>query len=170
MYNKHGFKINSDLSTRTIELIFTPDGSQNVLFSGPSSIYEWNNQGVINKVGVSAVYINGINKTSSTNISDFFSAGIPHYVVIVLSSAISSNLKFNQNQDDTKSGGSNMYNNLAIYPSAFTPYTVARHYLLYTDNLVQQISDSMVTISESTAGTNSTPYLVLSVQPDAVSI
>jgi hypothetical protein len=170
MYNGHGFKINSDLATKTIELFFTPDGTQNVLFSAPSKIYEWNNEGVITKTGVSSVYVNGINRTSATNISEFFSVGLPHYVVIVLSTASSENIKFNQNQADTKSGGKNMYNNLSIYPTSFTEYDVARHYQLYTDNLTSVVSDSLISVTESTSGTNSTPYIVLSVEPEAISI
>jgi hypothetical protein len=170
MYQGHGFQINSDLSTQTIELIFTSDGGQNVLFSGPSSIYEWDSQGVINKAGVSSVYVNGINRTNSTNISDFISTGCPHHIIIVLSTPIGSNLKFNQNQADTKSGGKNLYNNLAIYPTQFTQYTATRHYLLYTDNLTEQVTDSMMAVFESLSGTDSTPYLVLSIQPDAISI
>jgi len=170
MYSGHGFTINSDLSTRTIELIFTPDGSQNVLFSAPSKIYEWDNLGAITKTGVSSIYVNGINRTSATNISEFFSNSLPHYVVIVLSTAASTSLKFNQNQTDSKSGGKNMYNNLSIYPTAFTEYDVARHYQLYTDNIVNSISDSLVSVSESTSGTDSTAYLLLSVEPQAISI
>lgn len=170
MYDGHGFTINSDLSTRTIELIFTPDGGQNVLFSAPSKIYEWDNSGVISKTGVSSVYVNGIDRTSATNISEFFSIGLPHYVVITLSTAAATSLKFNQNQTDTKSGGNNMYNNLSIYPTAFTQYDVARHYQLYTDNIINTVSDSLMTVSESTSGTNSTAYLVVSVEPEAISI
>jgi hypothetical protein len=170
MYDGHGFTINSDLSTRTIELIFTPDGGQNVLFSAPSKIYEWDNSGVISKTGVSSVYVNGIDRTSATNISEFFSIGLPHYVVITLSTNAATSLKFNQNQADTKSGGSNMYNNLSIYPTAFTQYDVARHYQLYTDNIINTVSDSLMTVSESTSGTNSTAYLVVSVEPEAISI
>lgn len=170
MYDGHGFTINSDLSTRTIELIFTPDGGQNVLFSAPSKIYEWDNSGVISKTGVSSVYVNGIDRTSATNISEFFSIGLPHYVVITLSTDAATSLKFNQNQADTKSGGSNMYNNLSIYPTAFTQYDVARHYQLYTDNIINTVSDSLMTVSESTSGTNSTAYLVVSVEPEAISI
>ena len=170
MYNGHGFTINSDLSTRTIELIFTPDGGQNVLFSAPSKIYEWDNLGVISKTGVSSVYVNGIDRTSATNISEFFSIGLPHYVVITLSTNAATSLKFNQNQADTKSGGNNMYNNLSIYPTAFTQYDVARHYQLYTDNIINTVSDSLMTVSESTSGTNSTAYLVVSVEPEAISI
>lgn len=170
MYDGHGFTINSDLSTRTIELVFTPDGGENVLFSAPSKIYEWNSSGVINKTGVSSVYVNGIDRTSATNISEFFSIGFPHYVVITLSTAAESSLKFNQNQNDTKSGGKNMYNNLSIYPSAFTSYDVARHYHLYTDNLTSVVSDSLISISESSSGTDSTPYIVISVEPEAISI
>lgn len=170
MYDGHGFTINSDLSTRTIELIFTPDGGQNVLFSAPSKIYEWDNSGVISKTGVSSVYVNGIDRTSATNISEFFSIGLPHYVVITLSTNAATSLKFNQNQADTKSGGNNMYNNLSIYPTAFTQYDVARHYQLYTDNIINTVSDSLMTVSESTSGTNSTAYLVVSVEPEAISI
>jgi hypothetical protein len=170
MYNGHGFTINSDLSTRTIELIFTPDGNENVLFSAPSKIYEWNNLGVINKTGVSSIYVNNINRTNATNISEFFSTGLPHYVVITLSTAATTNLKFNQNQADTKSGGKNMYNNLSIYPTAFTQYDVARHYQLYTDNLVSVVSDSLMSISESASGTDSTTYIVISVEPEAISL
>ena len=170
MHNGHGFTVNSDLSTRTIELIFTPDGGQNVLFSAPSKIYEWDNAGVINKTGVSSVYVNGIDRTSATNISEFFSVGFPHYVVITLSTAATTNLKFNQNQTDSKSGGNNMYNNLSIYPTAFTQYDVARHYQLYTDNIINTISDSLATVSESSTGTDSTAYLVVSVEPEAISI
>jgi hypothetical protein len=170
MYNGHGFTINSNLSTRTIELVFTPDGTQNVLFSAPSKIYEWDNAGVITKTGVSSVYVNGIDRTSATNISQFFSVGFPHYMVITLSTAAETSLKFNQNQTDTKSGGKNMYNNLSIYPTAFTQYDVARHYRLYTDNDINIISDSLVSILESSSGTNSTPYIVISVEPEAISM
>jgi len=170
MHNGHGFTINSDLSTRTIELVFTPNGTENVLFSAPSKIYEWNNAGVISKTGVSSIYVNGIDRTSATNISEFFSIGFPHYVVIVLSTAATTNLKFNQNQADSKSGGNNMYNNLSIYPTAFTQYDVARHYQLYTDNIINTVSDSLMTVYESTSGTNSTAYLVVSVEPEAISI
>ena len=170
MYNGHGFTINSDLSTRTIELVFTPDGTQNVLFSAPSKIYEWDNLGVITKTGVSSVYVNGINRTSATNISEFFSVGFPHYMVITLSTAAATSLKFNQNQNDTKSGGKNMYNNLSIYPTEFTQYDVARHYQLYTDNIVNTISDVLMSVSESQSGTDSTPYIVIPVEPEAVSI
>ena len=170
MYNGHGFTINSNLSTRTIELVFTPDGTQNVLFSAPSKIYEWDNAGVITKTGVSSVYVNGINRTAATNISEFFSVGFPHYMVITLSTAATESLKFNQNQNDTKSGGKNMYNNLSIYPTEFTQYDVARHYQLYTDNIVNTISDVLMSVSESQSGTDSTPYIVISVEPEAVSI
>jgi hypothetical protein len=170
MHNGHGFTINSDLSTWAIELIFTPNGTENVLFSAPSKIYEWNNAGIINKSGVSSVYVNGIDRTSATNISEFFSIGLPHYIVITLSTATTTNLKFNQNQTDSKSGGNNMYNNLSIYPTIFTQYDVARHYQLYTDNIINTVSDSLITISESTSGTNSTAYLVISVEPEAISI
>lgn len=170
MYDGHGFTVNSDLDTKTIEMIFTPQEGQNVLFSAPSHTYAWDQNGVISKQSVSAIYVNGVNKTSATNISEFFTIGLPHHVVVVLSSPIPGVIKFNQNQDDSTYGLGHMYNNLAIYNSQFTQYDVNRHYLLYTDNITASVSDSLVSISESQSGTDSTPYLVISVSPDAVSI
>jgi hypothetical protein len=143
---------------------------ENVLFSTPSATYEWSNSGVISKSGVDSIYVNGIDVTLATNISEFFVPRATHHIIVILSGIVTEGLKFNQNQSDSKSGGSNTYNNLAIYDYELSEYQIAKHYLLYKEIDSEPISDTSFSIVESTAGTNSTPYIVISVQPEAISI
>jgi hypothetical protein len=170
MYNGHGFSLSDGVNAESIEMIFTPSTGKNVLFSAPSKIYEWNNSGNITKTGISSIYVNGINRTSSTNISDFLTIDMPHHIVINLSSASGSGIKFNQNQGDTNSGSNHMYSNIAIYESALSEANILNHYLLYTDNLIMAIDDAFLTITEDNEGTDSTPFRLVVVQPDAISL
>lgn len=170
MHNGHGFSVNSDLAVKTIEMIYTPQPGQNVLFSTPSSKYEWTSGGVITKAGVSAIYINGVNRYSSTNISDFLVNGVPHHIAIMLTTPSSAGLKINQNQGDTKSGQNQLYSNLAIYNYELLAHQIAKHYQLYTDNIVNIINDTSFSISEGTTGNDSTAFIIFSVQPDAISV
>lgn len=169
MYNGHGFSLNNIPDVRSVEMIFTPELGENVLVSASSKIYEWSSSGTISKTAISSIYVNGINRTSATNVFDFMSVGLPHHVVITFTSA-ASNLKFNQNQTDSKSGIGSMYNNLAIYKEALTVAQIAQHYLLYTGNIVNLIDDTSMTISEATTGNDSTSFTLTSVEPLSVSL
>lgn len=169
MYNGHGFSLNSIPSARSVELIFTPQYDQNVLVSGASQIYEWNSAGAITKTGISSIYVNGINRTSETNVWDFLSVNNPHHIVINFTAAATS-IKFNQNQNDSKSGLGHMYNNVAIYENALSVNSILNHHLLYTGNTINLISDTSFSISESSLGDSSTPFFITVVEPESVSI
>ena len=169
MYDGHGFSLNSIPAIKAVELIFTPASGQNVLVSGSSKIYEWASNGTISKTAVSSIYVNGINRTSATNVFDFMSVGFPHHVVINFTSA-ATNIKFNQNQADSKSGIGSMYNNLAVYEDNLKESQIAQHYLLYTGNITNLINDTAMTISEASTGNNSTAFTLTSVEPLSVSI
>lgn len=169
MYNGHGFSLNSIPSVRSVELIFTPQYDQNVLVSGASQIYEWNSAGAITKTGISSIYVNGINRTSETNVWDFLSVNNPHHIVINFTAAATS-IKFNQNQNDSKSGLGHMYNNVAIYENALSVNSILNHHLLYTGNTINLISDTSFSISESSLGDSSTPFFITVVEPESVSI
>lgn len=169
MYNGHGFSLNSIPSVRSVELIFTPQYNQNVLVSGASQIYEWNLAGTITKTGISSIYVNGINRTSETNVWDFLSVNNPHHIVINFTAAATS-IKFNQNQNDSKSGLGHMYNNVAIYENALSVNSILNHHLLYTGNTINLISDTSFSISESSLGDSSTPFFITVVEPESVSI
>jgi hypothetical protein len=160
MLDGGGINLDSANPYRTVEMIFTPVAGQNVLFSSNTKIFEWNSAGLINKSGISAIYINGVDHTSSTNISSFLTNGMPHHIILVLSSQATSNTRFNYNQDGSKSGGANVYSNIAIYPEALTSSQATIHYQLYTKQYVLSVSDTSFSIAESVLGNDSTAYLI----------
>lgn len=169
MYDGHGFKINGAPATRSVEMIFTPAAGQNVLVSAPSKIYEWSQSGAITKSGISSIYVNGINRTLETNVWAFLSYSVPHHIVINFSSE-ATGLMFNQNQADTKSGLGSMYNNLALYPDELNEATADLHYLMYTGNIINTVSDSFVSVSESSLGNNGTPFVITSIEPQSITV
>ena len=170
MYDGHGFSINAGMSTKTIEAIYTPGAGENVLVSTPSAIYEWSSSGMVTKTGISAIYVNGINRTSALNVGDFLAKGVPHHIVIILSTPAASGIKINQNQLDTKSGQDQLYSNIAIYDYELLEHQISKHYKLYTDNIINLINDTSFSISEGTTGNDSTAFVIFSVQPDAISV
>lgn len=172
MYNGGGFNIDSANSVRSLELIFTPSmgTTQNVLFSSNSKIFEWSSTGVINKSGISAIYVNGVNHSSATNISEFLTKGMPHHIVLVLSSAATSNIRFNYNQNGSVSGGDNLYSNIALYPDALTSDQATNHYQLYTHQYVLSVSDTSLSLAESDLGNDGTAYLINNTEYQSASI
>ena len=169
MYNGHGFSLNSIPSASCIEMIYTPKYNENVLFSGATKKYEWNSAGAVTKTGISSIYVNGINRTVETNVWNFLVVDTPHHIVINLTSS-DTGIKFNQNQNDTKSGLGHMYNNVAVYENALSTNTIANHYLLYTGNTVKQINDTSFELAESSSGEDLTPFFITVVEPESVSL
>lgn len=169
MHNGHGFSLNNVPAIKAVELIFTPEAGENVLVSGSSKIYEWNSNGAISKTAVSSIYVNGINRTSETNVFDFMSIGFPHHVVINFTSG-ATNIKFNQNQTDSKYGTNSMYNNLAVYEDNLSASQISQHYLLYTGNIINKIDDTELAIYESDTGNDFTSFTLTSVEPLSISI
>ena len=160
MLDGGGINLDSVNPYRSVEMIFTPVPGQNVLYSSNTKIFEWNSSGVITKSGISGVYINGVDHTASTNISSFLTNGMPHHIVLVLNSQATSNTRFNYNQDGSKSGGANVYSNIAIYPDALSSSQATVHYQLYTRQYAISVSDTAFSISESVTGNDSTAYLI----------
>lgn len=169
MHDGHGFSINNVPEIQAVELIFTPENGKNILVSAESEIYEWSSAGSISKSGIYSIYVNGINRTSETNVFDFMEVGLPHHVVINFTSPTSS-LKFNQNQNDSDYGINHMYNNLALYENTLSDLKIAQHYLLYTGNIVNVIEDTSITLNEAASGNDSTAFTLTSVEPLSISI
>jgi len=169
MYNGHGFSLNSIPAVSCIEMIYTPQYNENVLFSGATKKYEWNSAGAITKTGISSIYVNGIDRTTETNVWSFLVVDTPHHIVINLTSSDTS-IKFNQNQNDTKSGLGHMYNNVAVYENALSTNIIANHYLLYTGNTINQINDTSFSLVESSSGEDLTPFFITVVEPESVSL
>jgi len=157
MMDGHGFNAELSLSPQTIELFFSPDGESNILFSSDTSEFGWNSDGTISSSGVNSICINGINRTLETNIHNVTLTDILHHIVITLDEP-ASNIKFNQNQDDSQSGGSNLYSNIAFYEEQFTDSQVINNYRLYCSDNSSVIQEAGLEISEDVNGLNSTSY------------
>lgn len=161
MTSGHGFSVDLPVQPRTIEMFFTPREGNNVLFSSTSASFSWTNAGAVTKSGISAIYVNGINRTSSTNVSDFFLSGVSHHIIIVLSAA-ATEIKLNQNQSGSEYGGSNTYSNLAFYEAPFTAQEAINNYKLYCSENSFTVQDPGITFSESATGRDNTAYFTRS--------
>ena len=150
-----GFKITTDKLIRTLEFFYTPSNlNDSGLVSSladttySASNYIWHNVGTISKTNISAIYVNGINKTSQTDISNVFTAGEIHHVVIVYSSPISADIKFNNSVYGSSEA---LYKNICLYETAFTSGKALEHFNLYVEKTSEEILDSnTITLTEQT--------------------
>jgi hypothetical protein len=160
MYEGHGFNLELPSLSNSVELIFTPEGGNNVLFANGSIFYKWNTLGAVSKSGVDSIYINGIDRSSITNIFPYLTDMSPHHIVINLAQNASGIAVFNSSVDGLESGGSNAYSNIAIYEEQLSAQQIQENYKLYTDRLMYLVDDSLLTISESVQGADNTGYFI----------
>ena len=153
-----GFYIRTDRLTHTIEFFYTPDAlTDSGLISSLSdttyfaSNYSWRNSGTISKTNISAIYVNGVNKTSQTNVSNIFNDGELHHVIMVFTSPISSNIKFNHSLYGAVPA---LYQNIILYQTAFDSTAADLHYDLYMGTNPTILHDSSFTVTENSI----TPY------------
>jgi hypothetical protein len=147
-----GFFIQTETLTGTLEFFYTPDSLltsgliHTLADGGAASNISWNSSGAMSKTNISAIYVNGVNKTSQTSVSNIFTAGELHHVVIVFSSAVSGPIRFNYG---TAGSIPALFQNIAIYPSAFTSQEVTDHYNLYIEKPAISADDSSFSVTES---------------------
>jgi len=142
-----GFDINTELDINTVEMFFTPKTTgANTLFYDPitSTKYAWNGSGTVSKASISKVYVNGVDKTSQTNISNFLVAGEPHHIVLVFNSSVTGALQFNY---ETSGGPDNLYNNIAIYNRTLTATDVDTHFDLYCGRPATSVEDPAINVT-----------------------
>jgi len=157
----YGFDINTELDINTVEMFFTPKTTgANTLFYDPttSTKYAWNGSGTVSKASISKVYVNGVDKTSQTNISNFLVAEEPHHIVLVFSAPVTGALQFNY---ETSGGADNLYNNIAIYNRSLTEAEVDTHFDLYCGRPSISTSDPAIQMTESTPVYYDNDWIVL---------
>lgn len=144
-----GFKMPVDEAVRSIEMFLTPSSlSATTLIStaanGPysASNLSWNSSGVISKTNISKIYINGVDKTAQTNISNLLNVDNMSHVILVFSNPISGDILFNS------SGPSNLYNCIAIYQTEITSDKALNHFNLYIERPGARSEDTSLTITE----------------------
>ena len=151
-----GFYLTTQSDVNTLEFFYTPYAlTDSGLISTTStngysaSNYSWRNTGTISKTNISAIYVNGINKTSETNVSNVFKVGELHHIVIVFYSAVGGNLKFDNSLYGSVAG---LFQNLALYPAQFTSTQALEHYNLYvlgSTSVIDDSSNASITLTES---------------------
>jgi hypothetical protein len=160
-----GFNIPVADSVSTLEMFFTPsDLTANTLFDvasdGPytASKYSWTNGGTITKTNVSKIYVNGVDRTSQTNISNVFLADNLHHIVLVLTQPCSGILKFNYS---TSGGPSSLYKNIAIYDYQMAEALILEHYGSYIARPNASVSDTSFTLTESAPKAYNNDWVVI---------
>jgi hypothetical protein len=163
--NGAGFKINTAEPINTVEFFLTlSDLTSNSILSSTAngsfvaSGYSWATNGTITKSNISAIYVNGIDKTSQTNVSSVFSANELYHVVIVTNGLISGTILFNHK---TTGGPSSLYQYICYYPSAFNSTTALAHYNMHIGRAATVADDSSITLTENSVEFYDNDWLVL---------
>jgi len=160
-----GFKINTTQSIRTVEFFLTLSDltANSILFSGAdgnfvSARYSWTNAGTLNKSNISAIYVNGVDKTSQTNVSSVFTANELYHVLIVTSGPITGVLLFNH---IVTGGPSSLYQYISYYPSAFNSTLALSHYNMHIGRSATIADDSSITLTENSVDFYDNDWIVL---------
>jgi len=149
-----GFNIVTTNAVKSIELFLTPsDLTASTLFYCPvqgsyaSAKYAWNSSGVISKTNIAKIYVNGVDKTTQTNISNYLVAEEPHHIVLVFTNPVSGSIQFNY---QSSGGPSTLYKNITTYEKELTQTIVTEHYNLYTGKPSTVVSEPSITVTENT--------------------
>lgn len=160
-----GFNIPVTDSVSTIEMFFTPsDLTANTLFdvaadgAYTASRYSWTTGGTITKTNISKIYVNGVDRTSQTNISNVFLADNLHHIVLVLTQPCSGILKFNY---AGAGGPSSLYKNIAIYDYQMSEALILEHYGSYIARPNVSVSDTSITLTESAPKAYNVDWVVI---------
>lgn len=148
-----GFVINTDTNLRSLEFIVrTPDAMSNgCLFSHESAWLEWDSSYLINKQGIDAIYVNGQEVTTETDISQYLIPGEIHHVVIDFAYDITTKIYMNARVDTgewTNSEIGYSYSNIAIYPAQLGNKALG-HYNLYTEAAYSYADTVSMTMTET---------------------
>ena len=160
-----GFYINANIPVKTIEFFYTPDDLTNsglvnsTATNGyAASNYSWNGAGTISKTNINSIYVNGVNKTSATSVSDVFTADDLHHVVITYTSAISGAIRFSYSLIGTVGS---LIQNLGLYETQFTGSQILNHYDLYISKASAIAEDSTITLTENSVEAYNNEWLVI---------
>jgi hypothetical protein len=141
-----GFEITTIKGVQTLEFFYTPVAltasgliSTAAINGYAASNISWNGAGTMSKTNISAIYVNGVNKSSETNVSNIFRAEQLHHVLVVFGSAVSDDIRFNYSANGSVSA---LYQYIALYETAFNSTQAAANYEYYTKKQNVSVTDS----------------------------
>lgn len=160
-----GFTITTDMLVRTLEFFYTPHAlTDSGLVSSVAdtsyfaSNYSWRNSGTISKSNISAIYVNGVDKTTETSVSNVFKVNQLHHVVITYSEPISDVIKFNHSIYGAVEA---IFQNIATYETEFGQSDVEDNLNTYTGNSIALIEDATLSLTETSVKAYNNDWIVI---------
>ncbi len=148
---------------KSIEMIYIrmSSGSAGGFIHSGSTVYSWSSGGTVTKSNISAIYVDGEDVTSETDIDSFLLVGNPYHIVIVLSSSLEADgvLAFNSNSSEVSSDG--IYKNIAMYDIELDSSKVLEHFDLYRGRPSVVANDTTITISENDPEVHNNDWIVI---------
>lgn len=120
--------------------------------------YTWGSSGTITKNNIKKIYINGVDKTSQTSISNVFKSGEIYHVVLVFESQIMNSVKLGYSPDGASESS---YQYIATYGYELDSTTVADHYQIYINGDPTVISEPSFSMTENAAEVFDNDWLVI---------
>jgi len=158
-----GFSINVGAAS-SVEFMFTPSSlSQTCLVDCGSSRYSWSEAGAITKSNISSIYVNGVNLYGQTSVSNVFTPGVMHHVVLTFSSSQADQVFINQSKTGTLLGPDNRFAHVGIYDYDMSAKAI-NHYKYMSSRVSEAIgSEDILLVENSYSGFN-VDKVVLSTQ------
>ena len=158
-----GFAIDLLEDYQTIELFYTrlSEGDSGLLVSADGVECMWDLGGNINYSGISSIWVNGVDKSTESNIDNVFKLDQLSHIIIVLDTALMGILSFNNNSIGNTKG---LYQNITLYPSVFNSILATEHYSLYALGSTYSISDfasTSLSLTENSINTYNNDWLIV---------
>jgi hypothetical protein len=137
---------------KTLEFFYTPStlGNGGIVNSAAGSGYSASNlswsSNVIAKTNISKIYVNGVDKSTETDINNLFTKDHLYHVVITFTNPISGDIRINHSSAGAIEA---LYQNIAIYDYEFTLNKSIEHLSLYTGTSPQVVSNSLASMTEN---------------------
>jgi hypothetical protein len=150
-----GFKVEG-LDVRSVEFFYNPSSlGESCLVDCSGSAYSWNASGTITKSNISSIYVNGEDMSSETSISNVFTAGVWHHVLVTFSALVEDTLFFNQTSSITPLlGPDSRFNYIGIYSQDSSSKALEHYNYMVTRVSNLGVSESIDIGSDSFSGFN----------------
>jgi hypothetical protein len=120
--------------------------------------YGWSSDGTISKDNILKIYVNSIDKTSQTNVSNVFSAGEISHVVIVFEDEIMNTVKLNYSLNGSNEA---KYQYIGLYQQELDQSLVSEHYQIYINGGPTVISEPSFSMTENSVEVYDNDWLVI---------
>ena len=142
------FYVNTNTLIKSLEFFYTPsdlNGGGIVEVADEPTNLSWPT-GTLSKTNIDKIYVNGVDKSTQTDVHNVFTKDQLQYVVITFVEPISGVIKINYSTDGAISA---LYQNIALYDYSLTATQVLEHFNLYLGNATTTLENSLMTVTEN---------------------